>query len=816
MSRFFIRKVAVLGAGVMGAQIAAHLANAGVPVLLFDLAPSEGDGNGVVRKALDGLKKLKPAPFGEKSLSAYVDAANYDQHLERLADCDLVIEAIAEKMEWKEALYQKIAPHLKADAIIASNTSGLSIQHLAGVMPEVHRSRFCGVHFFNPPRYMNLVEIIPCAESSVATLDDLETWLTSTLGKGVIRALDTPNFVANRVGCAWLLMVAHHTRRLGLGFDEVDALTGTRIGLPKSATYRLLDIVGLDTLGHVIGNMQANLGPPSPPRPSPEGGEGSVESRSGGFDGVDPWHDCYGVPAWIKGLIESGALGQKAGRGIYRREGKTTRVFDLTLNDYRDSTGSIAPEVEALLKLKGIERLRQLRASPHPQAQLLWAIQRDIFHYCAVHLGAIAESARDMDLCMRWGYGWSRGPFEIWQEAGWQEVAALISEDIEAGKTLAATPLPSWVFEVDGVHGEAGSWSASQGKPLGRSSLPVYRRQLYPELLLGESTVAGRTVWENEGVRLWVRDDVDAGIALLSFKTRMHAIGADVVAGVMEAVARAENAFDGLVIWQEPPFAVGANLKEVAEAVAAGRFEELDGFIQEFQRASLALKYARVPTIAAVQGMALGGGCEFALYASERVAAFESNFGLVEAGVGLIPAGGGCAFLAKRASDLAAAMATGDVFAFLESSFMNVAQARVSGSALEARAMGYLRGSDTVVMNTREVLFVAMRKARALADMGYRPPLAPRAIHAAGRTGIATCEMTLANMRAGGFISDYDWKVARAAAVALCGGEIDAGTLVTEQWILDVERREFLALLKTPETQARIRHMLETGKPLRN
>lgn len=780
----------MLGAGVMGAQIAAHLLNAGVPVVLFDLAAREGDPDGIVKKALDGLKKLKPAPFGHKNLITYADAANYDQHLSRLADCDLVIEAIAEKIEWKEALYTKIAPHLKAGTIVASNTSGLSIERLASVMPAMHRARFCGVHFFNPPRYMNLVEIIPCAASDAAMLDHLESWLTSYLGKGVIRALDTPNFIANRVGVAWLLMVAHHTQRLGLGFDVVDALTGAKIGLPKSATYRLFDVVGLDTMGHVIGTQRTMLAD-------------------------DPWHACYAVPDWAQRLIDAGALGQKAGRGVYRREGKATKVFDVALGDYRDAAGSIAPEVDAVLKLKGIERLRRLRASPHPQAQLLWALYRDIFHYCAVHLDDIAHSARDVDLAMRWGYGWARGPFEIWQEAGWREVADMVREDILVGKALAATPLPKWVFEVEGVHGPAGSWSPSRGAMLGRSQLPVYRRQLFPELLLGEAAPAGRTVWENEGVRLWVRDDADPGIALLSFKTKMHAIGRDVVGGVIEAVARAEGEFDGLVLWHDAPFAVGANLKEVAEAVASGRFDDLDRFIANFQRASLALKYAQVPTVAAVQGMALGGGCEFSVYAAARVAAFESSVGLVEAGVGLIPAGGGCAYLANRATELAAS-ANGDPFLFLNESFMNVARAKVSGSALEARAMGYLRDGDSIVMNAREILYVAIRKARALADAGYRPPLAPRAINAAGRAGIANCEMTLANMRAGGFISEYDYRVGRAAAVALCGGEIDADTPVTEQWILDVERREFVELLRNPETKDRIRHMLETGKPLHN
>jgi 3-hydroxyacyl-CoA dehydrogenase len=787
-----IRKVAVLGAGVMGAQIAAHLANADVPVLLFDLASPDGDGNGIVRKALDGLKKLKPAPFGHKDRMALVEPANYDRHLARLAECDFVIEAIAEKFEWKEDLYRKIAPHLKPGAIIASNTSGLSINKLAQAMPEAHRPNFCGIHFFNPPRYMALVEIIPCVTSDAAMLDGLETWLTSRLGKGIIRALDTPNFIANRVGIAWLLMVAHHTARLGLSFDEVDALTGVRIGLPKSATFRLLDVVGLDTMGHVINTMKNTLA-------------------------GDPWHGYYEVPAWAQQLVAKGAIGQKAGHGVYFRDGKVTKVLDLKLADYRVSAGEVAPEVDAILKVKdAAERLRQLRASAHPQAQLLWSIQRDIFHYCAVHLGEIANCARDVDLAMRWGYGWSRGPFELWQSAGWREVAAMVAEDIAVGKALTDTPLPDWVGKVDGVHGTDGSWSASQGRRIGRSTLPVYARQLYPDQLLGESVVAGRQVWSNAGVKLWVRDDVDADIAILSFTTKMHALGRDVILGVLEAVARAERDFKGLVIWHEAPFAVGANLKEVAEAAAAGQFEELERFVADFQRASLALRYAQVPTVAAVQGMALGGGCEFTMYAAARVVAFESYIGLVEAGVGLIPAGGGCAHFARRAPELASQAAFGEPFPFLQNVFMNIAQGKVSASALDARAMGFLEPADTILFNPHELLYVAIRKARAMAEAGYAPPSHPTAIVAAGRTGIANCEMALVNMRAGNFISDHDYRVAKAAAVALCGGEVETGSLVTEGWILDIERREFVELLKTPETQARIAYMLETGKPLRN
>ncbi len=795
MSRLYIRKVAVLGAGVMGAQIAAHLANADVPVVLFDLAAPEGNPNGIVQKALDALKKLKPAPYGDRSRAALIEAANYNDGLAKLADCDFVIEAIAEKFEWKEDLYRKIAPHLKAGTIIASNTSGLSINGLAQAMPEAHRSHFCGIHFFNPPRYMTLVEIIPCVTSDPAMLDNLESWLTTRLGKGIIRALDTPNFIANRVGVAWLMMVAYHTERLGLAFDEVDALTGPRIGLPKSASFRLLDVVGLDTMGHVINTMKNTL-------PN------------------DPWHKFFDVPVWAQALVAKGAIGQKAKRGVYFRDGKITKVLDVKLGDYRESKAEVAPEVDAILKTKDAgERLRALRASAHPQAQLLWSLMRDIFHYCAVHLAEIANCARDIDLAMRWGYGWSRGPFELWQAAGWKDVAGMIAEDIAAGKAMTATPLPAWVNSIDGVQSADGSWSASQNVRLGRSSLPVYTRQLSPTRLVGEPVPAaeqGREIWSNGSVRLWVRDDVAADIAILSVITKNHTLGRDVILGVPEAVARAERDFKAMVVWHEAPFAFGANLKEVVEAAAAGRFDELSAFVHDFQKASQSLRYSQVPTVMAVQGMALGGGCEFTLFGAARVVAFESYIGLVEAGVGLIPAGGGCAHFARRATALSSQVAFGEPFPFLQNVFMNIAQGKVAGSALEAREMGFLEPADTIVFNAQELLYVAMKKARAMIEAGYAPPSRPANIIAAGRTGIANCEMALVNMRAGNFISDHDYRVAKAAAVALCGGDIETGSLVDEEWILAIERREFMNLLRTPETQARIAHTLSTGKPLRN
>ncbi len=794
MSRLIIRKVAVLGAGVMGAQIAAHCANAGVPVILFDLPAKEGDPNAIARKAVEGLKKLDPAPLASRDRAQFIDVANYGADLEKLREADLIIEAIAEKMEWKLDLYAKVAPFVRPDAIFASNTSGLSIGALDEGLPESMRDRFCGIHFFNPPRYMALVELIATGRTEPAMLDDLEAWLTTRLGKSIVRAKDTPNFVANRVGVMSIMAVMHHTTRLGLGFDEVDALTGPLIGRPKSATFRTGDVVGLDTLAHVVGNMQATL--------------------SG-----DPWHAYFNNPEWLTALIAKGALGQKTKGGIYRKEGKTIVVFDPATQAYRPSAGEVAPEVLAILKNRNpAEKFAQLRASQHPQAQFLWSIFRDVFHYCAYQLADIADNARDVDFGMRWGFGWSQGPFETWQAAGWQSIAEAVKADIDAGLAMSAAPLPAWVFDGrQGVHTPEGSWSAADAAFKPRPALPVYGRQIYPEQVLGEAAPdMGVTLWENDGVRLWNLPAKDARIGILSFKSKMHAIGEEVLDGVLEAVARAERDLDGLVIWHEAPFAVGANLQQVAEAFKAGKFDLLEKTVAKFQQASMALKHAMVPTVAAVQGMALGGGCEFAMHASHRVLALESYVGLVEVGVGLIPAGGGSKEFALRAAAMAARTAGGDVFPFIQNSFQTIAMANVSKSALQAVELGFAKEADDIVFNAHELLHVALHRARALAESGWQPPLVQRAVPVAGRNGIATCEMMLINMKEGGFISGWDYRVARAAATALCGGEVETNARVSEQWLLDVERAQFVDLLKTEKTQQRILHMLETGKPLRN
>lgn len=787
MSDYRFKKVAVLGAGVMGAQIAAHLANAGVPVILFDLPAEAADKNAVVGKALANLGKLSPAPLASKALVQNIEPANYDEHLERLKGCDLIIEAIAERIDWKKSLYARILPFVGPRAVLASNTSGLSINALSEVLDESLHHRFCGVHFFNPPRYMHLVELIPCARTDAAVLFALEAFLVSTLGKGVVTAKDTPNFIANRIGVFSILSTLYHTDQFGMGFDEVDVLTGPLIGRPKSATYRTCDVVGLDTMGLTIKTMADTLP-------------------------ADPWHPHFTVPDFLQTLIDAKALGQKTGAGIFKKVGKEIHVLDLASKQYRPSAGQVDPEVLIILKDRNPQtKFKALRASAHPQAQFLWSCFRDLFHYCAYHLADIAASARELDFAIRWGYGWNLGPLELWQAADWKQVAAWIAEDIAAGKSMSHAPLPAWVSAVEGVHCKDGSYSASQSTMLPRSANPVYARQRYPDPLLGERFAPGETAYEDDFVRLWHDGD---GIGVLSFKSKMNTVGDGVLAGVQRAIDLAEQQFQGLVVWQtKEPFSAGADLSGLLASLQEGRIEDFRTMIVQFQATSMRIKYAQIPVVAAVRGMALGGGCEFQMHAARTVFALESYIGLVEAGVGLLPAGGGLKEIAVR---VGLNPPNGDVHAGLKPYFEAVAMGKVSGSALEAKELKLARDGDVVVFNAYELLHVAKAQARAMAESAHRPPVAPKAIPVAGSIGIATFRMMLTNMHAGGFISDHDLEVSTRIATVLCGGDVERGTLVDEQWLLDLEREHFVALAMMPKTQERIAYMLKNGKPLRN
>ena len=558
-------------------------------------------------------------------------------------------------------------------------------------------------------------------------------------------------------------------------------------------------MVGLDTMAHVIKTLQDNLNEAS-----------------------DPFYASFGTPPVLKTLLEMGNLGQKTKAGFYKKVGRDVLRFDLAEQDYVPG-GEKSDEVYGrMLKRPAAERLKLLRNSEGPQGQFLWAILRNSFHYAAVHLGTIAETARDVDFAMRWGFGMAQGPFELWQEAGWLDVAKMIQEDIDAGKALSKAPLPDWVFkgpvaDAGGVHSPQGSWNPTAGVFQPRHVLPVHTRQHFPETVLGSQAqgfqTAGKTLHEDDAVRLWTLDDE---VLIASLKTKMHAISPDVADGLALAVDMAEKDFQGVVVWSgDEPFSVGADLQALLPAfmmVGVSAVEDAEGFLQQTM---LKLRYANVPVVSAVRGMALGGGCELAIHSARRVAAMESYIGLVEVGVGLVPGAGGLTYIARRAAENAATSTDKDILKFLTEGFTAAAMAKVGTSALESRKLGYLLDSDIIVPNKDELLYVALNEAKALFRGGYRPPHR-RSFPVAGRNGIATIKGSLVNMRDGGFISAHDFHIASLIAHVVCGGDVDAGTLVTEDYLMALERKAFCALIEHPKTQERILGMLNTGKPVRN
>jgi len=789
MSTKPIKQVAILGAGVMGAQVAAHFANAGIPALLFDLSVEGHDKSATARASIKALAKQKPEPLAIAHFQKLLTPCNYDDDLAKLENCDLVIEAIAERLEWKIELYEKIAPHLNPDSVLATNTSGISISLLAQGVPEAYKQRFLGIHFFNPPRYMPLVEIIAHENTRADIMDDMETFLTITLGKGIVRANDTVNFIANRIGMFSILVTLYHAERLGLNFETVDELTGAKLGRPKSATLRTADIVGLDTLRHVIQGVIDNLK-------------------------ADPWSDLFKIPAWLDTLVDNGSLGAKTKIGVYKKEGKDILVFDPSNGAYRKRKVKIPKKVAKVLSdFKNPDRLANLRDIKDPNAEFVWAIHRDVFHYCAHFLNEIADNARDIDMAIRWGFGWKQGPFEIWQQAGWSKITNLIKEDIANGKTPCTLPLLDWVSSVDAIHTPQGSWSAKEQKYKSRSTLPVYDRQRWPETVVGETLPQYETLFENKVARFWL---IEKGIGVLSIKSKMHTISDDVLSSINQAVDTAEQQLNGMIIWSpDEPFSAGADLKSfmpvAMKSILPGN-NGLDELMQRFQNTLIRLRKSNIPVVAGVSGLALGGGCEMLMQCDRVVAAHESYVGLVEVGVGLIPAGSGCMELARRAS---IASKGDDVFNQIKNAFEVVGMGKVATSAHQARDFGFLREVDTIVMNKHEVLHAAVAQVKALDAGNYRPQ-AEQTIRAGGRAAIANIKAAMVNMHAGNFISDYDMKIGECVAAALCGGDVDEGTELSEDWYLRLEREGFRALLKNIKTHKRVKHMLDTGKPLRN
>ena len=791
-----IDRVAVLGSGVMGATIAAHLANAGVRVLLLDVVPKAATAeeaaaglslddaavrNRIAAAGRAGLANLKPAPLYLASDLERIEVGNLDDDLPRLRECDWVVEVVVEDMAVKKRLLgEKVAPHLRADAILSTNTSGLSVSELAEALPAVLRPRFLATHFFNPPRYMRLVELVSSRHTDPAVTRGLADFLRRRLGKGIVYAKDTPNFVANRIGVFAICNAIRHMLELELTVEDVDAVAGPATARPKSACFRTADLVGIDTLAHVARN--------------------SHELLTG-----DEQRDTFRLPGFIGEMVSRGLLGDKTKQGFFRKtkgDRRETAVLDHRTLEYVPARRPKFASVEAA---KGIddpgERVRAVLAGSDAGAKLAWRNLRDTLVYAFNRLPEIADDVVNMDRAMRWGFSWELGPFELLDAIG---VAAFVKRADEDG-----VDVPEKLRSIGSFYGfEGGRRRYLDVVAGGWRDVPAPADAI--DLTLLER--AGAVVERNAGASVL---DLGDGVFCLEFHSKMNAIGGDALAMIHKAIRRAETEGQGLVIANGGVnFSVGANLAVLAVGIAEGAFDEVGLGVSAFQKATMALKYARVPVVAAPHGLALGGGCEICLHADAMNPLAETYMGLVEIGVGLLPAGGGTKELALRAIRLAEQGET-DVSPFLFKAFTAIATAKVSTSAAELGPLGFLRHGDAVTLAPDRLVHDAKQKVLALAA-NYRPARSATDLLAPGRSVAASLATQLWNMRVGGFITEHEEKLGRTIAGVITGGDVPGGTRVDEQWFLDLEREAFLRLCGERKTLERIRHMLEKGKPLRN
>jgi len=800
-----IQKAAVLGAGTMGARIAAHFANAGLPCLLLDIVPSGAAGadrNKLVTAGIDAAKKSKPAAFFIPRLAERIAIGNFEDDLARIADADWIIEVVAENLEIKRALLAKVAQFRKQGAIVTTNTSGLPVHLIAEGLPEEFQQHWAGTHFFNPPRYMKLVEIIPGPKTSRNVLETLRDFCDRRLGKGVVVAKDTPNFIANRVGTHSVLNAFRLMTELGMTIEEVDACTGPAVGWPKSATFRTTDIVGLDVLMHVVKNIYETAA--------------HDESR-----------ESYKVPAFVEEMAKRKWLGDKTGQGFYKRlKGATGEreilTLDLATMDYRQRQKARFPSIEAG---KAVEDTRErLRGFVTPlfegqktdKAQaFIWRGLSEMCLYAGRCMPEISDHIEDVDRAMRWGFAWELGPFESVDAIGLPAFAEQIKKE--------RRNLPA-IFETALASGRQSFYESQKGE----SSVFDFRSGSMKRVhepagivLLKNFKDAGKEVERNTGASLI---DLGDGVVCCEFHAKMNAIGADLIAMLHTGLKRLETDFDAMVIAnQATNFSVGANLMLVLIGAQEQEWDELHLAVKQFQNVNLAIKYAPKPVVAAPQGMALGGGCEISLHAAKIHAAAEAYIGLVEAGVGLIPGGGGTKEMMIRANENAGSGDDLDLFHTLRPVFENIAMAKVGTSAEECRELGYLRRADGYSMNRDRLVEDAKQTALALVRAGWKPGASSwqegaqtTQIKVLGESFLAAAKMAIHLMVRGGYASDYDAHVSRKLANILAGGALSAAQMVSEQYVLDLEREAFVSLLGEKKTQERIAHTLKTGKPLRN
>lgn len=801
---FLVRRAAVLGAGTMGSRIAAHLANAGVPSLLLDMAPPDGGEqrrNQLAEAAIEALRKTKPAAFYNSASAALITPGNFEDDLPKLGGCDWVIEAVAENLAIKSALLQRVVPHLAPQALLTTNTSGLPVGRIAEALPG-HHDRFFGTHFFNPPRYMRLMEVIPAEKSDPQVVAAFAAFADRILGKQVVFANDTPNFIANRIGVAVLFDAGSLMLEQGLSIEEADALTGPAIGWPRTGTFRLADLVGIDVLAHVASNF---------PHGAPQG----------------PFEQI------LAELVKRGWIGDKAGQGFYKKHrgagGKDERlVLDAKTFEYRPMVKAALPALESAKNVARLQdRLRLLLAGNPARdkaAAFLWPLLSRLWNFAAERIGEAAPDAPSIDRAMRAGFNWEAGPFEMWDAAGVAETVARmkelglgVGEPVE--KLLKDEPQTASWYSPHGpqcFHPVTEHWEPIRSEP-GHAKVADFRR-------------AHGVVRSNPGASLV---DLGDGIACIELHSLKNAIGGDVlgmISSVLNPESEAVRNFAGFVIsGDRENFSVGANLMDLLLLAQEGEWEELAAIIRSFQQMTAAIKFCPRPVVATPFGLTLGGGAEICLHAARRQPHAETYMGLVEAGVGLIPAGGGTKEMLLRALDAAQTLAPPDPrdppSRFAQSAEMNaalkraletIAMAKASTSAAEALSLGLLGSADRITMNRERLLLDAKAAAAELAGAGYTPPQPRAKIPAAGTAALGALETGIFLMGEAGFASEHDQKVARWASYILAGGRITAGTLVSEQYLLDLEREAFLSLCGERKTQERIAYTLKTGKPLRN
>ncbi|PGY15249.1 3-hydroxyacyl-CoA dehydrogenase/enoyl-CoA hydratase family protein [Bacillus sp. AFS031507] len=790
-----IKKAAVLGSGVMGSGIAAHLANIGIPTLLLDIVPrevtkeEEAKGltladkqvrNRISAASIQKLLKQKPAPLAVKKNLALIEAGNLEDDLVKLKDVDWVIEVVVENLNVKKQVFEKVEQYRKPGSIISSNTSGISVEAMVDGRSEDFQKHFLGTHFFNPPRYLKLLEVIPTQYTSPEVLSFMKTFGEDVLGKGVVVAKDTPNFIANRIGTYGLLVTVQEMLKAGLSVGEVDSITGPLIGRAKSATFRTLDVVGLDTFYHVANNVYEKV----------EGKEKEV----------------FEIPPFIKGMVEKGWLGSKSGQGFFLKKGKEILELDPSSLEYGPRKKLSTPAVELSKQEKGTaNKLKALVYANDQAGQFLWNTMAQSLVYSAQLLGEIADDIVSIDRAMKWGFGWETGPFETWDAIGVEKSVQKMKE--------SGLEVPAWVTEML-EKGHSSFYLEENGELFFYDNGQYRLVELNPKALdLKKIKKQKGVIKKNSGASLI---DIGDGVALLEFHSPNNAIGLDIVQMINYAVEEVEKNYKGLVIGnQGKNFCVGANLAMMLMEVQDDNIYELDMIVRNLHSALLKVKYSPKPVVAAPFGMTLGGGAEVCLPAAHIQASAETYMGLVEVGVGLLPGGGGNKELYMKHLENLPNGVPFDLQNVANKVFETIATAKVSTSAEEARENNFLDSSDGISFNNDHLLYDAKQAVLALHEQGYKPKVR-RKVPVVGETGYATLLLGAEAMRLSGYISEHDLKIAKKIAYVIAGGKVPFGTEVDEQYLLDLEREAFLSLISEPKSQQRMQHMLLKGKPLRN